>query len=310
MIHLTMPNTDYAYDGSVISRQENAKVIAAGTPVSSVTWPYFGKDFDFVPDILDDYLVDLPTYTDYDKIAQVADQAHMYGYRMVGYVYDLDTLRYPSAKLPDEFGLFDYLIVPSEAQAVEINTYYDATCIVVGPSAYPKAKEFKPGNGKLVYAGNLNKASFLYDIKTDIDVYGLAPDYTFSPYVHYKGKARSEELPDIIAQYSAGLVWDSGSMEEPSYRSYMQSNWPCKFDMYLAAGIPTITPIHTNAGSFAESNGCGVNIESLVFLKAAMDELKNPSYRKNARSTGTKVQAGVYPQIAVKKVLELLKETN
>lgn len=331
MIHADIDENAYAPDGSVITRIANQRAMAQ-YGVKGVPFPYFkqGADFDFrVIDNtfvtrlagMDDWIVDYPTYTDSATIKELVQRVHATLHHVYAFIYDVDCFRYADYSLDKDLLLFDGWICPSEKMTYELKwrlpqirernqgSLEGKRLYVAGPSAYPYVTRSNTHNGKLVFAGNLSKgkASFLNDVQFKVDAFGLLNFGLFNNRVTYKGTddGNQQVLQNRIAKYSAGLVWDDGEMGKTSYLDYERYNWPCKFDMYLSAGIPVIVHKESNMAPFVRSNEVGAVVSSLDEVPQAFKSLRNWSAKDYDRvwEVGSSLGRGQFIRQVLRDIL-------
>ncbi|WP_311407284.1 beta-1,6-galactofuranosyltransferase, partial [Liquorilactobacillus uvarum] len=99
------------------------------------------------------------------------------------------------------------------------------------------SKPQKGRTGIICYAGNLYKAKFLKEFKTDntVAVFGPNPADNYPSNIEYRGQYAPEKLPEfLVGDY--GLVWDGPSENtcDGVYGHYLKYNSPHKVSLYLS----------------------------------------------------------------------------
>lgn len=171
-------------------------------------------------------------------------------------------------------------------------------------------KNFSPmtseANREIAFVGNLKKSSFLSNlsINTNISLYGVNPQKTYSTNIFYKGVFPPDLLGEQINE-TFGLVWDGDSIESCTgiVGNYIKYNNPHKASFYLSMGMPIIIWTKAALAEFVIENNCGFVVNSLDELDMKMSMLTNEELilmKRNAEKIGIKVRNGFY----INKILE------
>ena len=172
-------------------------------------------------------------------------------------------------------------------------------------------KELYSKTIEIVYTGNLDKAPFLKQIKSEkmnfeMNVYGELNGKFENKKIKYKGKYSPDELPGKI-EGNLGLVWDGNfdeSDENEGFKNYTKYNNPHKFSCYIAAGLPVIVWKKMAISEFVTKENIGYTINSIYDI----NEIDFKDYeikKKNVKEISKKVQNGIYTQNVIKEVLKI-----
>lgn len=164
-------------------------------------------------------------------------------------------------------------------------------------------------NDPILFAGNLGKSKFLeqMDLKTPVDLYGIAPADSYPDNIQYRGAFPSDELGEHL-QGSFGLVWDGNSTQECNGMTgeYMRFNNPHKTSLYLTMGIPVIIWQEAALSSFVVENNVGIGISSLNEIDSILKSLSQKDYqllKSNAEELSSKLRTGFYIKKAVNSAI-------
>lgn len=188
-------------------------------------------------------------------------------------------------------GIFDYLAGEALAQRAE-----DRKALPSDP---------------IIIAGNLarEKAQYAYALPQSVQWNLYGPHYEgTSEGVHYFGAFAPEELP-FHMEGSFGLVWDGTSSDACSgaYGEYLRYNAPYKCSLYLACGIPVIIWREAALAPFILENDCGLVVDSLHEISAAVASIGEERYQtlcRNANEVGKRLRSGYYTEKALKQLQE------
>lgn len=125
-------------------------------------------------------------------------------------------------------------------------------------------------NESIVYAGNLTKSKFIYELPQvntkHFNVYGpnfQAARIKVGSNVTWEGEFSPSQ---IVAKLkgSFGLIWDGTSIDfcDDILGNYLRYNNPHKFSLYIAAGLPVIAPHDSAIGAFIKQSGIGILINT------------------------------------------------
>lgn len=195
-----------------------------------------------------------------------------------------------SCKIVD-IGVFDYLL---------------------GEDAEKHTAQPLSGEPVVVYAGNLAKSPFLYQLEEEkmrfrMNVYGVGTDKDINGKINYKGKYRPDELPNKL-EGNLGLVWDGNfdeSDENEGFKNYTKYNNPHKLSCYIAAGLPVIVWEKAAVADFVSENGIGYTVSSVYDINA-LDLSDYDVKRKNTLELSACVRNGVFTKKAIEKVFSLI----
>ncbi len=166
-------------------------------------------------------------------------------------------------------------------------------------------------NRKVVFAGNLEKSTFLSKLKLDtqIELFGPKPLDNYPDNVTYKGIKKPEELALFLDQ-SFGLVWDGDSIHECSGKlgNYERYNNPHKVSLYLSAGLPVIVWKQAAISDFIEKHQVGITIDDLSNLDKVIDQITPEQYqmmKHNVAEVAQQLRSGHYTLTALEKLGKL-----
>lgn len=143
-----------------------------------------------------------------------------------------------------------------------------------------------PDKNKIIYTGNLSKATFLNTIKCQnvFDVYGPnpSPKLLANSTVSYHGELDFYNLNHCLKSYSGfGLVWDGeivpGWSKESRYTRY---NMPYKSIQYLSCGVPLVAWEGSSLGQLIKRKNIGITIVNLNELFSKLQLLSEEEIRK------------------------------
>jgi hypothetical protein len=198
-------------------------------------------------------------------------------------VHDLESLRTGGVdkKAIDKeiynLNQFDQIIVHNELMLRWLTSQgLKTSATVLGVFDYLSAHlpaPVKSSIQEIVYAGNLSKSKFIYQLSTiggwRFNIYG--PNYektaTQQPNVQWKGEYSPEEIVEKL-EGSFGLIWDGVSINECDaiLGNYLKYNNPHKFSLYVAAGLPVIAPADSAIGVYISKNKLGLLVNNLAEL--------------------------------------------
>lgn len=206
--------------------------------------------------------------------------------RTVGFIHDVENLRnFSEKKLKQEvefLNCFNTLILHNKNMEEVLRKYGLKTNVILlevfdylvndaNSNSIINSNLFFGKHVKIVFAGNLNKSSFVNDLHLIKDVrfelYGNGYNNQYAENVFYHGSITPEELNKEMAQYDYGLVWDGKNIEKldegEDFSRYMRYNNPFKLSSYISAGLPIITSKDAGIADFVIENNLGIVVNSL-----------------------------------------------
>ncbi|MDR2660670.1 MAG: beta-1,6-galactofuranosyltransferase [Lactobacillaceae bacterium] len=155
---------------------------------------------------------------------------------------------------------------------------------------------------KIVYAGTLAKANWIFDYKEtfNIHLYGKLPKQfpdKLNPNLKLHQPVEPLKLASEISRYQWGLVWDSDFSNKTNYQKYQQINAPHKLSLYIASGIPVIVPSNSAMEDFVLKNNIGISVNSLSEI---------PSKIKNSNPNVLELSGKMRDGFFTKKILSNL----
>lgn len=243
------------------------------------------------------------------------------GAKLILLVEDSLILRELTEFSSNEFKIFEYadvlMVLTEEMKTALSDIGFKKKLILQGPYPFLNDKMYVDNNVKrikekiednsnnksLLYAGNLDKGSFLkeFGLKTHkLFLFGNVTsknDIVSNDNVVYFGGFEYHKLNYIIENFKGfGLVWDGGNLAmETSAGRYTRYNFPYKAVQYLALGIPLIAWEGSAIGKIIVQGGFGFTISNLDILEDVLDKLSDSSIevmRKKARIMGNKIKDG------------------
>ncbi|SYW05547.1 Glycosyltransferase [Oenococcus oeni] len=134
----------------------------------------------------------------------------------------------------------------------------------------------------IVMAGNLAKAPYLANWKTNlkIELMGPNPSSNYPTNISYIGNFNPDELP-LHLDAKFGLVWDGDSIYTGSgvFGNYTRFNNPHKVSLYLSMGIPVIVWKEAAISDFVIRNKVGIAIKSLTDLDVILSKMSFDEYK-------------------------------
>lgn len=235
------------------------------------------------------------------------------GYQVTCFINDLNSIR--SGKLEDEVvkaqiaeelsyvGCADVVLAPNKNSVKFLDEQgVKSRLIAVGAWDYLLTKDccapyekHTEGPWKLAFAGNLDKAAFLFELgnvacdSISYELWGkISKDVNSLPKntVYHKA-VTPEELPKEMAGCHFGLVWDGISTKtcDGGLGIYLRYNNSHKCGLYLASGMPVIVWKQSGLASFVEEQGCGIAVESLEEIEEILNNLSQKEYEELIRNT-------------------------
>ncbi len=166
---------------------------------------------------------------------------------------------------------------------------------------------------KIVYCGNLDKASFIYQLDSEkmnyeLYLYGQKSKEFKNEKIIYKGKYAPDEMPNKI-DGNIGLVWDGNfdeSDEDKSYKNYTKYNNPHKLSCYIASGMPVIVWKKSAIADFVRENNIGYEISNLYDINK-LDFSDYDVKKNNVEKLEKKVREGYFTQSILGKIFKKYK---
>ncbi|MCD0486954.1 hypothetical protein LPB86_01855 [Pedobacter sp. MC2016-14] len=127
----------------------------------------------------------------------------------------------------------------------------------------------------IVYAGNLQKSTFIYDLpkldKCRFNLYGPGfrnEDNKEGSNLFWEGSYSPEQIAREL-KGNFGLIWDGSSIEhcDEILGNYLRYNNPHKCSLYIAAGLPLIAPRSSAIGVLIQQLKIGFLIDNLQELQ-------------------------------------------
>lgn len=236
--------------------------------------------------------------------------------KVIGLIHDINSIQFSKSTAEDLANLkrFDGIIAHNKKMESwlrnnGINTPIYSIKVFDYLTSINPNKEIQ---NRILFAGNLVKASFLTKLNTKIkfDVYGPNPSKYYPDCVDYKGVLAPDDLAKKMDE-KYGLIWDGDSIDKCTgvAGNYEKINNPHKLSLYLSMGIPVIAWRRAAISEFIESNTIGFVVSSLDEIDTVLNKLNEEDYIKfknNAINIGHKIKKGEYTLQAVNKLLEAL----
>lgn len=173
------------------------------------------------------------------------------------------------------------------------------------------------GPWRLAFAGNLDKAAFLFELgdvadpNVSYELWGkMSKDINDLPEnTNYHKAVTPQELPREMAGCHFGLVWDGISTKtcDGGLGIYLRYNNSHKCGLYLASGMPVFVWKQSGLAHFVQENGCGIAVESLSEIAGILNNLKEEEYKQlitNTEKTAGILRKGGLLRKAYEKMLE------
>jgi len=230
------------------------------------------------------------------------------GIKTIAIVHDINNLRYNKPSESNDIPIlfqYDCLIVHSYRMKDFIAEHnYSGECKVLGLFDYLISKPYegtRQYSQDVVFAGNLEKSIFLYNIKKEMDVgrlflYGNKPSKNMnSTSLIYKGRFSPDDLSQIEGSW--GLVWDGDSTTclSGTLGEYLRFNSPHKASLYICAHLPLIVPSDSAIAGIVAEHKIGITISSLDEIKKAIDNVSESDYaemQQNLKEYSQKLLSG------------------
>lgn len=235
--------------------------------------------------------------------------------KLVLLIHDVATLRYQKGKdWKREFKLFnqaDQLIVHNRQMKLWLQSHGITTPIIT-LKIFDYLTDLPVNNNtfnkKVVFAGNLEKSTFLtkLKIKTSIELFGPHPANKYPSNISYKGIKKPDELAKFLTQ-SFGLVWDGDNIHQCDglMGNYEKYNDPHKVSLYLSSGLPVILWKQAALANFITQNNLGIAVNDLAELDDILSDITLEQYeqmKQSVHKVAEDLRAGKYTQDAFKKI--------
>ena len=214
---------------------------------------------------------------------------------------------------------YDYLIVHNEAMLKWLREngvttkMYPLVIFDYLTSATATNNTISCFSKTIVFAGNLTKSSFIYQldkVNWKFNVYGsnFNNKHIKLPNVEWRGQFSPEQIVHKL-NGDFGLIWDGDTIDkcDAVLGNYLRYNNPHKFSLYLAAGLPVIAPKDAAIAHLITKYNIGILIESLYDLND-MNVLEEDYQimKKNCLAIGKDIINGNFFTAAIKNIEEEL----
>ena len=143
-----------------------------------------------------------------------------------------------------------------------------------------------PFGQTVVFAGNLQKSSFLNDVNLlgiKMNLYGAKVEELKSicnDNIIYRGAFKSNDLSSILGNW--GVVWDGSSTEscEGKFGEYLKYNAPHKISLYIVANLPIIIWKQAAEARFIVENKLGIAVDSLHEIHDLLEGITEAEYNE------------------------------
>lgn len=247
------------------------------------------------------------------KIKLLSKLKKLKGFKLVCFINDLNSIR--SGKLDDEqvkagireelsyVGCADVILAPNVNTVKFLDLQgVKSRMIPVGAWDYlleegetASYEKHTGGRWKVAFAGNLDKAAFLFKLEDVADnavsyeLWGnISKDIASLPAntVYHKAVA-PEALPKEMAGCHFGLVWDGISVDtcDGGLGIYLRYNNSHKCGLYLASGIPVFVWKESGLAHFVKEQGCGYAVSSLQEINDILKNMTTEEYDRVISNT-------------------------
>ena len=170
---------------------------------------------------------------------------------------------------------------------------------------------------EIIFAGNLDKASFIHLLGQlnglKFFIYGQTNNPPSAHNIIYRGKIDPRILPTTM-EGSFGLVWDGSSLETGKEAgAYLRYNIPHKMALYITAGLPLIVWDESAMAEWVLEKHIGITVSSLQEISGQLSKLSETDYQsflKNMIPIRQNMAEGYYLKRAIIKAEELLAENK
>lgn len=231
------------------------------------------------------------------------------GYKVVCFINDLNSIRggkWIKTAVSEELsyvGCADIILAPNENTVKFLDLQgVKSRMIPVGAWDYLLSedetvpyKKHEEGVWRIAFAGNLDKAAFLFELGEVADeqvcyeLWGnISKDVKSLPEnTVYHEPVAPEALPKEMAGCHFGLVWDGISTAtcDGGLGIYLRYNNSHKCGLYLASGMPVFVWKQSGLMHFVEENGCGYGVESLSEINEILRGMTAEEYERVIENT-------------------------
>ena len=210
-------------------------------------------------------------------------------------VHDVESLRYDvdEKREMDLFNMANVLIVHTEEMEEFLYKRGCKTHVVHLHffdylTSYTPSKKVDSQQLDILFAGNLNKSSFLQKLSLlgveesmRFLIYGSNRKHiAFGKSVIYKGIFHNEHIETVEGNW--GLVWDGEDIDYCSgiYGDYIRINAPFKFSLYLALGIPVIVWSQSAMAQYVETMHLGICVNAIGDIRAKISMLSQSQIKE------------------------------
>lgn len=177
----------------------------------------------------------------------------------------------------------------------------------------PPARDVVDRN-KIIFAGNLNKSTFLRSVGAldiNFNLYGPVDDKNFAANMNYVGSFAPDEIPYKL-DGGFGLIWDGDSIDTcaGAFGEYLKLNNPHKLSLYIAAGLPAVTWTQAAIADFIRKYGIGFTVDSLKEIPSKLQSISDAEYRsmlENSARMQSKIVAGYFTNRALDQMERMLR---
>jgi hypothetical protein len=174
---------------------------------------------------------------------------------------------------------------------------------------FPEKRE-RTKKKEIVFAGNIAKAPFVFDLKKlkniKWNIYSQYKNEGIEPVKFHFVDDKKIDKTSLIGSF--GLVWDGEFLDNIScpYGEYLKYVTPLKLSKYILAGLPII--IHEDAAmaSFVNENNIGFCISTLFEIEEKINALTEQQYQQmieNLKPIAEKIASGYFLQTAINDIL-------
>lgn len=266
----------------------------------------------------DVFLLQYPSYLGYRFESKLIDYLKERKVKLIALIHDLDSLRFSdNTRQPSldkeivELNRMDFVITSNDV----MDKFLKSNGLVVPTTSlgifdYQHSEDinrrlkFEP---KIVYAGNLNKAEFIYDYPENgvpFDAYGsISEEKELPTNVRYLG---SYPATKIMNEFDGGfgLVWDGKSSYQIDglFGKYLAYNNPHKLSLFLSSGMPVVIWRDAALADFVQKKNVGILVDSLSELPEILKNITDDEYHKmelNAQKIAVDLVSGNYVKKAI-----------
>ena len=180
---------------------------------------------------------------------------------------------------------------------------------------YNRLKDFSKNKLRIVFAGNLNRGKFIYNLfqinRLQFLLYGSinnSVQILKQVNVEWKGTYGPEDLVTKL-EGTMGLIWDGDDITACNGRfgNYIKYNNPHKLSLYIAAGLPVIVPAKAALREFVEKNNIGISINSLEEIDVQLNKVTIEAYKmmlENVTALRHKLKHGYFFSTCLNRIEE------